>query len=130
MKFRPHHLLRNFLDYIGTDYTDPVAVKQVIARENLRRAVASEDVNYTAKLFFQLLRSHSVRYWEIDTLDAAGKKIRRELRRRHVCIARLAREAGLGRTTIRTVGMRPRVRMATLIAVGRPAGFLNGEFSR
>lgn len=129
MKFRPHHLLLNFLDFIGVDRADPLAVKRVVANDSLRNAVSFEGANYAAELFFELLRSQKACYWEVDTLEAVGKKILGQLRVRHVRFADLARETGLSRTTIRAVETSPNIRMATLIAIGRPAGFLNGQFS-
>lgn len=123
----PHDLLLSFLDAIGVDGSNPRVVKQVIRDRQLRRAI-TKQTNYAAQRFFSLLRSHNVSFWGVDNLRDAGAKILREFRRRHVEIAPLSRSIGLSRMTIRSVGQSRKMRMATLILIGTPVGFLDGRF--
>lgn len=123
----PHDLLLSFLDAIGVDGSNPRVVKQVIRDRQLRRAI-TQQTNYAAQRFFSLLRSHNVSFWGVDNLRDAGAKILREFRRRHVEIAPLSRRIGLSRMTIRSVGQSQKMRMATLILIGTPVGFLDGRF--
>ncbi|MCB9753849.1 MAG: hypothetical protein H6713_28230 [Myxococcales bacterium] len=129
MKLRPHHLLLNFLDFLKIDYRDKRAVFEVIKNRSLRNAVKSDSVNFGSEQFFWLLRSQGACYWEIDTVEDATKKIAARLRGQQTNVSHLAREIGVSRSSIQKLEANMKIRMATLIAIGRPAGFLNGVFS-
>lgn len=127
-EIKPHDLLLIFLDAIGVDSTNPRLVQQVIVDRHLRSSIANET-NYAARRFFKMLRSHNARFWGVNELRAAGDKILGELRKRHLGVTTVSRLTGLSRPTIRSVGRSRHMRMSTLIAIGTPAGFLDGRFS-